>query len=86
MNTHSHQFVETYNGLLGFGLDRNTDEATVVCYLQKFSDDALMQIMIERLSDENLSEIFELITRMLKMHLTESEYHRLFLKDAHPDK
>jgi hypothetical protein len=85
MNTHSHQFVETYDGLLGFGLDRKTDEATVVCYLQKFSDDALMQVMIERLSDENLSEVFELITRMLKMHLSESEYHRLFLKDDHPE-
>ena len=78
---HSHQFVENYSGLLGFGLDRKTDEATIICYLQKFSDDTLMQVLIKRLSDEDLSEIFESITRMLKKHLTESEYHHLFLKD-----
>jgi hypothetical protein len=86
MTKHSHQFVETFDGLLGFGLDRKTDEGTVVCYLQKFSDDALMQLLIERLSDADLSEIFDLITRLLKTHLTESEYHRHFLKDDHPGK
>lgn len=78
---HTHQFVETYDGLIGFGLDREVDENTVICYLQKFSDDQLMSQLIRRLSDEELSEIFELISRLLKKHLSEPEYHRLFLKD-----
>lgn len=84
MKKHTHQFVETYQDLLGFGLNRETDENTVICYLQKFSDDALMKHMIKVMSDEDLNEIFELISRMLKKHLSEPEYHRLFLKDNHP--
>ena len=81
MATHSHQFVETYQGLIGFGLDRETDENTIICYLQKLSDDTLMQHLIKRLSDDELQEIFNLITRLLKKHLSNSEYHGLFLKD-----
>ena len=33
MATHSHQFVETYQGLVGFGLDRENDQNTIVFYL-----------------------------------------------------
>jgi len=84
MATHFHQFVETYQGLVGFGLDRENDQNTIVFYLQKFSDDALLQTLVKRLSDDELNEIFSLVTRLLKRHLTESEYHRLFLKDDHP--
>jgi len=84
MATHRHQFVETYEGLVGFGADRPTDENTVVYYLQKFSDDALMAHLVTRLSDAELEEIFSLVNRLMKRHLTESEYHRLFLKEEHP--
>lgn len=84
MSTHRHQFVETYEGLVGFGADRRTDENTVVYYLQKFSDDALMAHLVTRLSDGELEEIFSLVNRLMKRHLTESEYHRLFLKEEHP--
>ena len=49
MSIHSHKFVETYEGLVGFGADRETDENTVVYYLQKFSDDRLMKTIIKRL-------------------------------------
>ena len=81
MSLHTHEFVETYDGLLGFGLNREVDENTVICYLQKFSDDALMARLIKRLSDEDLGEIFDLISRLLKSHFSEAEYHRFFLKD-----
>ena len=81
MAIHSHNFVETYQGLVGFGADRQTDENTIIYYLQKFSDDALMQILVKRLSGDELSEIFALITRFLKKYLTDDEYHRLFLKE-----
>ena len=81
MAIHSHNFVETYEGLVGFGADRQTDENTVVYYLQKFSDDRLMETIIKRLSDEELAEIFGLITRLLKNHLVDKEYHNFFLKE-----
>jgi TorA maturation chaperone TorD len=78
---HSHRFVEEHDGLVGFGLDRETDENTVVYYLQKFSDDALMAVLRERMSDEELESLFSLLGRLLKKHLSEEEYHALFLKD-----
>ena len=81
MAIHSHNFVETYDGLVGFGADRETDENTIIYYLQKFSDDRLMETIVKRLSDEELAEIFNFITRLLKQHLVGDEYHQIFLKD-----
>ncbi|MBT8368312.1 MAG: cytoplasmic protein [Deltaproteobacteria bacterium] len=83
MQTHTHNFVETYQGLVGYGADRETDENTVIYYLQKFSDDKLMALITKRMTDEELLAIFDLITRILKKHLTESEYHNLFLREHH---
>ena len=40
-----------------------------------------MKTIIKRLSDEELTEIFSLITQLLKNHLVSSEYHELFLKE-----
>lgn len=81
MKLHTHNFVETYDGLVGFGADRETDENTVVYFLQKFSDDRFMKTLIKRLSEDELSEIFNMMTRLLKAHLTDTEYHDLFLKE-----
>lgn len=82
MTRHRHQFVETYDGLVGFGLDRTLDENTLICYLQKFSDDDLMGLIRGRLTQADMEELFDLITRLLKTYLTEPEYHRYFLKDG----
>ncbi len=84
MAKHSHTLVETYEGLVGFGLDRETNEKTIIYYLQKFSDDVLMEQLSKRMTDEDLEEIFSLLTRLLKTHLNDSEYHSLFLKDDQP--
>jgi len=85
MTQHTHTFVEQYQGMVGFGLNRETDENTVVYYLQKFADDALMQVLIKRLEDEELTVLFDLVSDLLRKHLEEGEYHRLFLKEEdHP--
>jgi hypothetical protein len=81
MSKHSHEFVEHYEGLIGFGLDRETDENTVIYYLQKFSDDGLMALLRKRLNDGELDEIFSLVSRLLQSHLAEEEYHRYFIKE-----
>ena len=78
---HTHNFVENYRGLVGYGADRETDENTLIYYLQKFSDDKFMATITKRMTDEELLEMFDFISRLLKKHLTESEYHKLFLKD-----
>ncbi|MEJ2642257.1 MAG: cytoplasmic protein [Desulfosarcinaceae bacterium] len=83
MSNHSHRFVEAYDGMVAFGLNRETDEKTVIYYLQKFSDDGLMEALVTRLTDEELRQIFDLLSDLLRRHLSEPEYHRLFLKEAH---
>jgi hypothetical protein len=83
MATHSHQFVETYDGLVGFGLNRRTNEDTLIYYLQKFSDDQLMAVMRSRLDDEELSQLFDQLSGLLRKHLSEAEYHHHFLKEEH---
>ena len=81
MIKHSHNFVETYNNLVGFGFNRETDENTVVYCLQKFSDDSLMEVLKQRMTGEELEEVFEMISKVLKKHLTEEEYHLYYLKE-----
>ena len=81
MPEHSHRFVETYDGLVGFGLNRETDENTVIYYLQKFSDDSLMDVIKGRLNDDELETLFNQLSGLLRKHLSEDEYHRLFLKE-----
>ncbi len=79
----SHRFVEDYDGLVGFGLDRQTDEATVSAYLQMFSDDDCMGTLVPRMSQSELEELFDLLSGLLRRHFNEQEYHRLFLKEEH---
>ncbi len=80
MSQHDHTFVEDYDGLVGFGLDRATDEATIMVYLQKFSDDQVLKTIIPRLSQEELEEVFDLLSRLLAQRLTKDEYEDFFLK------
>ena len=81
MTIHSHRFVETINGFLGFGYDRETDEKTIMYYLQKFSDDRHLETIIPRLTDDELNQLFEMLSNLMKNHLSDNEYHHLFLKD-----
>ncbi len=83
MTAHSHRFIETFDGFIGFGLNRESDMNTVIYYLQKFSDDRLMELLRDRLSDEDREAIFDLLSGLLRKHLSEPEYHRYFLKEAH---
>lgn len=83
MSEHSHRFIETFDGFVGFGLNRESDQDTVIYYLQKFSDDRLMELLRTRMSDEDRQAIFDLISGLLRRHLSEPEYHRYFLKDRH---
>lgn len=80
MTSHCHQFVEDYKGLIGFGFDRTTDEATIKVYLQKFSDDDLLKAIVPRLTDQELSQVFDLISQLLAQRLSKDEYEELFLK------
>jgi hypothetical protein len=81
MKKDTHQFLQEYKGIGAFGLDRRTDEETIMFYLQKFSEDSFIKTFIPRLSDQELEDIYLFINKKLKNHLIEEEYHTLFLKD-----
>jgi hypothetical protein len=40
-----------------------------------------MKTFVPRLSDDDLEKIYQCIHQLLKQHITEDEYHELFLKD-----
>ncbi len=85
MALHSHDFVESYTGLVGYGFDRPTDLATLQVYLQKFSDDQCLALILPRLEQADMDAVFELISDLLRRHLSEKEYHEHFLKDPEHD-
>jgi len=84
MGKHSHRFVEEYQGPVAFGLERKVDEDTLTWYLQKFSEDAHMALIRERMSDSDMTALFDLLGGLLKRYLSEQEYHEVFLKDQDP--
>lgn len=81
MKKDTHQFIQEYKGLGAFGLDRETNEETLKFYLQKFSEDSFLDLLLPRLSDNELEDLYLLVNEKLKQHLTENEYHSDFLKD-----
>ncbi len=81
MKKDTHNFIQNYKGIGAFGMDRQTDEETIMFYLQKFSEDSFIKEFIPRLADDELKEIYLFINKKLKQHLVEEEYHTLFLKD-----
>jgi hypothetical protein len=82
MPLHRHDFVENYTGLVGYGFDRTTDEATLAVYLQKLSDDDCLKLILPRLSQAEMDALFEGISDILRRHLSEQEYHARFLKEG----
>lgn len=82
MAEHRHCFVDSYDGMVAFGFSRDIDEKSLMVYLQKFSDDEMLKTLVPRLSDEEITEVFDLLSRLLRRCLTDNEYHELFLKDA----
>lgn len=80
---YTHDLVETYDGMVGFGLDRKTDEVSLGVYLQMFSDDDFLKLILPRLTDGEINEVFELLSLLIKRHIDkEEEYHQVFLKDG----
>ena len=76
----SHQFVEEYDGLIGFGFSREVDEYTLTYYIQRFSDDELMALIRKRMADEDIDALSAMLMRLMRKYLTDKEYHAYFFK------
>jgi hypothetical protein len=83
MQAHKHSFIEEYDGMVAFGLSREVDEKSLMYYLQKFSDDDLLKVLVPRMSEDEINRLFEAMSEIMRNHLNDSEYHQLFLKEDH---
>jgi len=81
MTKHNHNFVERYNGFVGYGLDKLTDQATLTIYFQKISDDKCILQILERMNQEEMDQLFNILSKLLRKYLNKQEYHTLFLKN-----
>jgi len=64
-----------------FGLNRDTDERSLAIFLKLFSRGELLQTLIPRLGDDEIIQLVDQLTAVLRNHLQEDEYHELFLGD-----
>ena len=76
-NDHSPSAVNVQD--IYFGMDRATDERSLAAFLQIFSGQELLENLIPRLSDEEITEILDFISAVMHKHFSEKEYHRFFL-------
>jgi hypothetical protein len=66
-----------------FGLDRATDEQSLITFLRQFSDDRLVGELVPRMTEEEIHRVVDLLTQIMRNHLSSDEYHRLFLGEEH---
>lgn len=64
-----------------FGLNRELDEASLALFLRLFSREELLNALLPRLAEEEISSVVNQLTGILRQHLTEKEYHEIFLGD-----
>ena len=68
-----------------FGLSREEDERSLAVFLQLFSRPEFTSVLIPRLDAEEIQGLVHLLTAVMRNHLSEREYHELFLAEQnHP--
>lgn len=65
-----------------FGLERGLDEKSLAAFLQRYGSRDLLSALIPRLTSAEIEETVAFLTGLLAKHLSEEEYHRLFLGDG----
>ena len=64
-----------------FGFDRATDEQSLQLFLQRFTDKKVLDVLLPRLQDEDIFSTVDFLTAIMQKHLSEHEYHSLFLEE-----
>lgn len=64
-----------------FGLDRETDERSLVELLGRFARPRLLATLAPRLTGREIEELVDLTSKLLQRHLNHREYHQLFLNN-----
>lgn len=67
-----------------FGWDRPSDERSWQAFVRHFSRRELLATLAPRLSDQEILALTDQLSGLMKRHLSEKEYHRLFLTNESP--
>jgi hypothetical protein len=67
-----------------FGLTSQLDKESFSCFLQLAGRREFADVLSDRLSSEEIGSFIDAFMVLLKRHLSEDEYHRLFLQDKTP--
>ena len=72
---------ETAAHFIVFGFDRATDEKSLRLFLQRFTDSGVLDALLPRLQDDDIQATVDFLTGIMHKHLSEKEYHSLFLAE-----
>ena len=70
-------------GAICFGLSPELDRRSCAAYLQLLGRADLAQTLSSRLSEQEIEELIELMSGLMRKHLSTREYHTLFLGEEH---
>ncbi len=65
-----------------FGLSDELDKQSFSCFLQLAGRKEFAEILASRLASDEIDSFVNSFTEILRKHLTENEYHSLFLQDS----
>ena len=65
-----------------FGLTEELDRQSFLCFLQLAGDKKFAETLSHRVSREEIIKHVDSFTSLLRQHLSEDEYHTLFLQDT----
>lgn len=66
-----------------FGLTEEMDRESLCTFLQLCGRPEFAEEFSSRLNSDEITEIVDHLMKLLRDHLNENEYHRLFLNDPH---
>ena len=62
-----------------FGFNRQTDEESLQYFIRAFAQPELLNVLIPRLTDAEISTLLDSLSTLMGKHFKEKEYHALFL-------
>jgi hypothetical protein len=67
-----------------FGLSSQLDKESLSCFLQLAGRREFADFFADRLTSAEIDTLVESFMVLMRRHLSEDEYHRLFLQDEAP--
>lgn len=64
-----------------FGLDPEQDKRSLLMFIQKFANPTLLETLVPRLQEQEITAVLDLLSSLMRQHMSDKEYHQLFLKE-----